>query len=101
MPRFTPRLAKRLSFSNANTDSSTSGGRWIKTKSHNSTHDEEGLSRLDVFQHGNKQLGHDVEVRGGDAVEEGGRAWTGEGIRVKTEVLLVSTQRLDYRDRLF
>ncbi|KAL8904400.1 MAG: hypothetical protein Q9207_003296 [Kuettlingeria erythrocarpa] len=101
MPRLNPRLPKRLSFTNTTTDSSTSGGRWIKTKSHGSTHDEEELSRLDVFQHGNKTLGHDVEVRGGDAVDEGGRAWTGEGIRVKTEVLLVSTQRLDYRDRLF
>ena len=52
----------------------------------------------------NKPLGHDVNVHGGADVEVGEetKAAPAEGeIRVKTEVVLVSSKRLDYRDRLF
>ncbi|KAL8766367.1 MAG: hypothetical protein Q9209_006837 [Squamulea sp. 1 TL-2023] len=46
-----------------------------------------------------KPLGHDVSVHGGREDEEGMELPSG-GIQVKTEVK-VSTDRLEYRDRLF
>ncbi|KAL8929169.1 MAG: hypothetical protein Q9172_000605 [Xanthocarpia lactea] len=52
----------------------------------------------------NKPLGHDVNVHGGADVEVGedAKAAPPEGeIRVKTEVVLVSSKRLDYQDRIF
>ncbi|KAI4241099.1 MAG: hypothetical protein L6R40_004738 [Gallowayella cf. fulva] len=51
----------------------------------------------------NLPMGHNVDVYGGattgDAAEGG--ELPERGIRVKTEVVLVSSARLDYRDRLF
>lgn len=46
-----------------------------------------------------KPLGHDVSVHGGGEREEGVEL-PARGIQVKTEVR-VSTDKLEYRDRLF
>ena len=52
-----------------------------------------------------RPLGHDVAVRGGRADvaqdEEETVETPEKGIRVKTEVTLVTSDRLDYNDRLF
>ena len=47
---------------------------------------------------GRGSVGHEVIVHGGEGVKE---CVPEEGIRVKTEVVLVSSERLDYEDRLF
>ena len=52
-----------------------------------------------------RPLGHDVAVRGGRTEmaqdEEENLEMPEKGIRVKTEVTLVTSDRLDYNDRLF
>lgn len=100
------KISKRLSLFNTNTNTNTStSGRWINSTRVEEVEEEDSRAPLDDFEERNKPLGHDVEVRGGEGVkremEMGERGWTGEGIRVKTEVVLVSSERLDYRDRLF
>ncbi|KAL8759169.1 MAG: hypothetical protein Q9184_003709, partial [Pyrenodesmia sp. 2 TL-2023] len=96
-PDIPGRISKRFSL---NTNISSSN-RWIRRNKSNSNDEEveDSRSRLDNFEARGKPLSHDVEVRGGDGVKR--EMEMGEGIRVKTEVTLVSSERLDYRDRLF
>lgn len=88
-----PSLPKKLSISN-----SSGSGRWIRGKISKGSNNEE-FSRLDEWgeHQNNAAIGHDVSVRAGVEMGEVPQ----EGIQVKTEVVLVSTERLDYKDRLF
>lgn len=47
----------------------------------------------------NKRIGNDVSVHFGEGVEMG--EVPREGIQVKTEMVIVSSEPLDYEDRLF
>ncbi|KAL8644847.1 MAG: hypothetical protein Q9210_007041 [Variospora velana] len=88
------RIPKRVSISH-----SSRSGRWIKGKLGKDNDNGEQFSRLDEWEEQNKPMGHDVSVHGGEEVEMG--EVPREGIQVKTEVVLVSSERLDYEDRLF
>lgn len=52
-----------------------------------------------------RPLGHDVSVRGGTVnasqTDEEAMEMPQKGIAVKTEITLVTSDRLDYNDRLF
>lgn len=74
-------------------------GRWIRGKGSKCSHNEE-FSQLDEWVNPNRPMGHDVSVHGGGGGEEM-RDLPQAGIQVKTEVVLVSSERLDYKDRLF
>ncbi|KAI4131245.1 MAG: hypothetical protein LQ338_001339 [Usnochroma carphineum] len=89
-----PKIPKRLSLGN----SSGSGG-WLKGKGSKGSNDEE-FYRLDEWGKPNKRMGHDVHVRAGAGGADIGDV-PQKGIKVKTEVMLVSSERLDYEDRLF
>ncbi|KAL8928994.1 MAG: hypothetical protein Q9208_001437 [Pyrenodesmia sp. 3 TL-2023] len=96
-PRIPGRISKR--FSVFNTTTTSASGRWIT----NSARDEEGeeFSRLGEWEARDKPLGHDVKVRGGIGANKAMNVPSEGVIQVKTEVMLVSSERLDYRDRLF
>ncbi|KAL9599289.1 MAG: hypothetical protein Q9219_003916 [cf. Caloplaca sp. 3 TL-2023] len=86
----------KLSISNPNSDSN----KWLKVQAPN---DNDDFNRLDYLDDLGRIYGHNVAVHGG---REGKVVLDMEGvpkrgIKVETEVVLVSSERLDYRDRLF
>ncbi|KAL9007297.1 MAG: hypothetical protein Q9173_007382 [Seirophora scorigena] len=88
------RIPRKLS-----TSHSSGSGKWIKARGSKGNKNGEEFSRLDEREDQNRPMAHDVSVRGGGEVEMGGVPR--EGIQVKTEVMLVSSERLEYEDRLF
>ncbi len=49
-----------------------------------------------------RPLGHGISVRGGQGQQEGGAVELPEhGIKVRTEITWVTSDRLDYNDRLY
>ncbi|KAI4251343.1 MAG: hypothetical protein LQ352_004909 [Teloschistes flavicans] len=58
------------------------------------------FSRLEEME-GGGAIGHEVRVLGGDKEGDGREGVPERGIQVKTEVVLVSSERVDYLDRLF
>ncbi|KAI4188042.1 MAG: hypothetical protein L6R41_002419 [Letrouitia leprolyta] len=81
---------------------SSGSGQWLKgkgIKGGNNDHDD--FSRLEEIEESGG-LGNDVAVVGGvegKGIEMG--AVPERGIKVETEVVLISSERLDYKDRLF
>lgn len=60
------------------------------------------FSRLEEMEGGGGAMGLEVRVLGGGKEGDGSEEMPPErGIHVKTEVVLVSTERVDYLDRLF
>ncbi|KAL8955608.1 MAG: hypothetical protein Q9193_006603 [Seirophora villosa] len=89
------RIPRKLS-----TSHSSAPGKWIKGRGSKGNKNGEEFSRLDEWEDKNRPMGHDVSVRGGGGEVEMGEV-PREGIQVKTEVVLVSSERLEYEDRLF
>ncbi|KAI4087470.1 MAG: hypothetical protein LQ344_006759 [Seirophora lacunosa] len=79
---------------------SSASGKWIKGRGSKGNKNGEEFSRLDEWVDQSRPMGHDVSVRGGGGEVEMGEV-PREGIQVKTEVVLVSSERLEYEDRLF
>ena len=89
---------------NSNTSNSGASSKWawsIDSKGRMINSDG-SFSRIDEGP--DDRLGHNCSVHGGKT-GEGGEVEELElpqrGIQVKTEVVLISTERLDYKDRLF
>ncbi|KAL8718843.1 MAG: hypothetical protein Q9225_004069 [Loekoesia sp. 1 TL-2023] len=80
---------------------SSGSGKWLKGKVSKGSSDDNNFSRLDDLEDPG-QMGHNVAVHGG---RDGNRVEMGEvpetGIKVETEVVLISSERLDYKDKLF
>lgn len=89
------RIPRKLS-----TSHSSRSAKWIKGRGSKGNKNGEEFSRLDEWEDRNRPMGHDVTVRGGGGEVEMGEV-PREGIQVKTEVVLVSSERLEYEDRLF
>lgn len=94
-----------LSLSKSGSGSGSGSGKWLKGRhgikgGNNNDHDD--FSRLEEIEESGGGLGNDVAVIGG---LEGKGMEMGDvperGIKVETEVVLISSERLDYKDRLF
>ena len=83
---------------------STGGASWSRRLRESAGRQtDSNFSKLDELDD-LRPLGHDVSVRGGRAdagEEEAAMELPQEGIKVKTEVSLVTSDRIDYNDRLF
>lgn len=90
----TSRIPKRVSLSH-----SLGSGRWIKGKLGKDSNNGEEFSRLDEWEDQNQRIKNNFSVRGGGGVEM--EEVPNGGIQVKTEMVIVSSDQLDYKDRLF